>query len=105
MYIIFLIEYHNSLVEHGVTDYDWSRFSQDFEMALVTRCLSTINICNMMKFDDGFFSFKKLFTGISGEEKANHLIKTLEEIGAFNKTILILTSLYAKDKDNFLIPK
>ena len=31
-------------------------------------------------------------------------IETLEKVGAFNKTILLLTSLYAKDKDNFLIP-
>ena len=58
------------MVEHGVNDYDWAKFSQDFEKALVTRNLMTLGICNMMKPA----SFKKLFAGISGEEKANLLI-------------------------------
>ena len=69
-------------------------------MAIVTRYLQGIGMLTMMSPA----SFKKLFTGISGKEKADHLIKTLEDTGAMNKTTLILTSLYAKDKDNFLVP-
>ena len=37
---------------------------------------------------------------ISGEEKAEGMIKIFEDTGLMNKAFLILTSLYIKDKDN-----
>jgi hypothetical protein len=48
--IVFLpfAEYHNALVQNGVSDYDWTRFALDFEKAIVQRVLSNINLCNMV---------------------------------------------------------
>ena len=41
-------EYHNALVQNGVSDYDWTRFALDFEKAVVQRVLSNISLCNMV---------------------------------------------------------
>ena len=38
------------------------------------------------------------------DEKGDDVIKMLEEVGLYNQ-ILCLTSLYVKDKDNFLMSK
>jgi hypothetical protein len=88
------------LVENGVLDYNWSKFSQDFEMALVEACISLISMCNDMKP-------KMLINVISAffEEKADEVIKMFEKVGILTKGLLRLTSLYVKDKDTFLIPK
>merc|ERR1712170_244460 len=63
-------EYHNALVENGVTDYDWFRFSQDVEMALVEGCITRISWYSMMKPKTFLKFFSKLF-----EEKGNDVIK------------------------------
>ena len=94
-----MIEYHNALVENGVTDYDWFRFSQDVEMAFVEGCISIISLCNIMKPQ----TVLKLFSKVVGE-RGDDGIKMLEKIGFYNQ-ILCLTSLYVKDKDNFLMSK
>ena len=94
------------MVQNGVSDYDWSKFSLDFEMALVERIVGMISICNMMKPK----TMMKFMTAISGEEKVDDIEKTgmekaFEEAGLMTKPILLLTCLYVKDKENFLIPK
>ena len=45
----------------------------------------------------------KIMCKISGEEKAEGMIKIFEDTGWMNKAFLILTSLYVKDKDNFML--
>ena len=95
------IEFHNSLVENGVTDYDWSKFSLDMEKALVENVLVIINLCHQMKPK----TFMKMMTTISGEEKADHMAEIFEKTGWMNKAILLLTCLYVKDKETFLVPK
>ena len=92
------LEYHNSLIEHGVPDYDWPKFSHDVEMALVETVLLTLKMCTEMKPK----TFMKMMTTVSGDEKAENMLKVFEETGWMNKAILLLTGLYVKDKDNFL---
>ena len=98
----FFVEYHNELVQNGVCDYDWSRFLLDFEKALVERVVVNISICNMLKPK----TFMKICITISGDdEKADQWKKIFEDTGVATKPILLLTCLYVKDKENFLIPK
>ena len=59
----------------------------------------TIDVCNMMKPE----TFMKIMYKISGEEKAEGMKKIFEDTGWLNKAFLILTCLYVRDKDNFLI--
>ena len=94
-------EYHNALVQNGVCDYDWTDFALDFEKAIVQRVLSNISLCNMVKPK----TFMKFCATISGdEEKADQWKKMYENTGGMTKPILLLTCLYVKDKENFLIP-
>ena len=86
------------MIENGVLDYDWSRFSQDFETALVEACISLITMCNEMSPQMFIRVFKAFF-----EEKADEVIKVFEKMGVLTKGLLRLTSLYVKDKDNFLV--
>ena len=95
------LEYYNALVQNGVADYDWSNFSLDFEKALVEKAVGVISLFNTMKPK----TFMKFMTTISGEEKADGMVKVFEETGLMTKPILLLTCLYVKDKENFLIPK
>ena len=92
------VEYHNALIEHGVSDLDWPKFSHDIEMALVETVLLTLKMCTEMKPK----TFMKMMTTVSGDEKAENMVKVFEETGWMNKAILLLTCLYVKDKDNFL---
>jgi len=94
-------EYHDTLVQNGVTDYDWPGYQLEVEKALVESNLLTISLCNSMKPK----TFMKMMTTISGEEKAENMKKIFEETGWMNKFFLLLTGLYVHDKDNFLIPK
>ena len=87
------------MVEYGVSDYEWSRFSLDIEMAIVERMLLVINMCNNIKPQPLF----KLLAATVGDEKVNQFEKLIES-GVMNKPFLLLTSLYVNDKDNFLMP-
>ena len=94
------------MIQNGVSQYDWSRFSLDFEKALVEKVVSTISLCNMMKPK----TVMQFMTTLSGEEKADGMEKSgmekaFEESGLLTKPILLLTCLYVRDKENFLIPK
>ena len=50
-------------------------------------------------------TFMKMMTTVSGEEKAENMLKIFEVTGWMNKAILLLTDLYVKDKENFLSVK
>ena len=93
----FFLEYHNSLVEHGVTEYDWLVFSKDCVMAIVEECIKRFIQCNEFKPK----TFRTFAKKIYEEKAAENFIKLGEELLA--KPLLCLTSLYVKDKDNFLI--
>ena len=84
------------MVEHGVTDYDWLVFSKDCAMAIVEAWIKNFIQCNEFK-PKTFRTFaKKIY-----KEKGENFIKIGEEL--FIKPLLCLTSLYVKDKDQFLI--
>ena len=45
-----------------------------------------------------------MFKNMLGEEKAEAFME-LCKLGLFNRPIIIMTSMYVKDKDNFLLVK
>ena len=69
-------DYHVNLCLNGVKDYHFEDFLTDVKIAL----------------------------SVIGEEKAQDFLKLIEN-GMFVKPMLVLTSLYVEDKDNFLIVK
>ena len=93
-------EYHNALVENGVKDYSLAEFFDDLEMAAVEYLVNILNTLNMSKPE----TFINLFRKMCGEEKAEGMMKVFKQ-GLFCKSFLILTSMYVKDKDNFLLVK
>ena len=93
----FAKEYHNALVENGINDYSWAEFQDHLEIASVEVALNLMDVQASMKpktFSDWMGKF-------AGKEKAEGMIKIFET-GIFNGAILFLTSLYVKDKENFL---
>ena len=85
------------MIENGVQDYTWKEFQNDTEMLLVEISLIIINNCSMFK-PKGFVNMMSKFVG---EEKAEEFGLIIENC-AFIKWILLLTSLYVKDKGKFL---
>ena len=93
-------EYHDALVANGVRDYSLSDLLDDFVLCGVGQLFALLNFLVMSKPE----SFMNQFKGIFGEEKAEGMMK-LMSLGLFNKCFLILTSLYVRDKENFLLVK
>ena len=62
------------MVEYGVSDYEWSRFSLDIEMAIVERMIFVINMCNNIKPQTIF----KIVAAKLGDEKVNQFEKLIE---------------------------
>ena len=98
MFTIFL-EYHNALVENGVTGHNLAEFKSE----VVTIFLE--KVCEFLK--SAKKSPKKTADTMLNifdldEEKAKEIQKILEN-GFFIKCFLILTSLYVMDKENFMI--
>ena len=98
-YYSFLV-YHDSLCENGVKDYPFNDFMSDVQIAICEQVLRLIKMVNDMKPS----SLQKMFGVMSGEEKAKDLIDIFER-GLLIRPVLVLTSLYVKDKENFLIVK
>ena len=92
------IEYHNALVRNGVKDYSLAEFFDDLEMAIVEYLVNMMNTIHMGKPE----TFMNLFRKMCGEEKAEGFMKVFKQ-GMFCKSFLILTCMYVKDKDNFLM--
>ena len=90
--------YHQSLCENGVKDYPLEDFLIDVQIAICEQALRLVKIVN----DVTPSSFEKMMINISGEEKAKDMMKLFES-GAFVRPVLVLTSLYVKDKEKFLI--
>ena len=93
-------EYHNTLLANGVANYSLSDLLDDFVSVVVGALFALLNLTVMSK-PEPFFNW---FKGISGEEKAKEVMKFFDQ-GLFNKSFLILTSLYVRDKENFLLVK
>ena len=93
-------EYHKSLLANGVANYSLSDLLDDFVSVVVGHLFALLNLMVMSKPEPFINSFK----GIFGEEKAKGLKKLFDQ-GLFNKCFLILTSLYVRDKENFLLVK
>ena len=93
-------EYHDALVANGVTNYSLSDLLDDFVLCGVEQLFALLNFLVMSKPE----SFINQFKGIFGEEKAEGMMKLIS-LGLFNKCFLILTSLYVRDKENFLLVK
>ena len=92
------LEYHNALLDNGVTDYDWLKFEKDIEIALVDGILMLISMCTQMK-PKTFFT---MYTAVTGEEKAEQF-KKIFETGMMSKSLLMITCLYVKNKENFMV--
>ena len=94
----FAKEYHNALVENGVNDYSWVEFQDHLEQAIVEFALNIMDLQASMK-PKTLLDFKGKFVG---KEKLEEVTKIFNS-GIFNGPLIILTSLYAKDKENFLV--
>ena len=90
--------YHHSLCENGVKDYSLENFLIDVQIAICEQALQLVKTVNDLTPS----SFEKMMIQFSGEEKAKDMMKLLES-GAFVRPVLVLTSLYVKDKEKFLI--
>ena len=89
-------EYHQALVDNGVTDYSWETFKRDLIIEVVENVMKTTSDYNEYTKE----KFEQMFR-IFGD-KAEGFKLFLE--GGVPATILLLaTDIYLKDKDNFLI--
>ena len=93
-------EYHNALLANGVENYSLSDLLEEFTSILFGGLFSILNLVLTTKPEPFMNSFK----GIFGKEKAEGMVKLFDQ-GLFNKTFLILTSLYVRDKEKFLLVK
>ena len=93
-------EYHNALVANGVTNYSFSELLDDFVSTVAGYLINLIFMMVTIKPE----SIMNLFKNFAGEEKMEGFMKVLDK-GLFNKSFLIMTSLYFRDKESFLLVK
>ena len=72
-------------------------FLCDVQIAICEQALRLLTYANEMKPT----TFKKMLKAFSGEDKEDDWIRIFEQ-GCLVQPVLILTSLYVKDKENFL---
>ena len=89
-------QYHDSLVELGVKDYSWKDFEEEIEMMMVDYASQLIS--NMTWSRPKHI---KGFTKAFGEKGAE--FEKVFESGFYYNCFIFLTSMYLKDKNNFLI--
>ena len=94
------LAYHQGLCENGVQDYGLEDFLMDIQLAI---CEKVIQLLATAK-DSTPQKYQALLTKFFGEEKADDFLKIFER-GCIVQPVLILTSLYVKNKDNFLLVK
>ena len=88
--------YHDALVQNGVTDYKWEEFKKDVLIQLAEFCLKMVNDFAKMP-PKKFMELMNVF----GDKFA--AIEKLLECGAFGWPFMLLTEIYLKNKDGFLI--
>ena len=94
-------EYHNALVANGVTNYSFSELLDDFVSTVAGYLINLIFMMVISKPKSIINMFKKFY----GEEKAKDFMKLLANHGLLSKSFLIMTSLYVRDKESFLLVK
>ena len=93
--------YHQGLCENGVKDYDLEDFLMDIQLTICEKVL--LLLVNAKQSSPQ--KHQEMLTKFLGdEEKVEEVFKILER-GCGVQPVMILTSLYVKDKDNFLIVK
>ena len=90
-------EYHHNLCLNGVKDYPLEDFLLDVTIAVTEFVIKHVAFENEMSPE----KFEKIMREIDGE-KAEDFIRVVAK-GAQIKPILLLTSIYVNDKDNFLV--
>ena len=93
-----LSEYHNNLCLNGVNDYPLEDFLIDVKIA------TAVFVINILKtaIELSPKKFKSFMKGLMGREKGEEFVKIVAKKGGLSKHILLLTSIYVNDKDNFL---
>ena len=94
-----LSEYHHNLCLNGVNDYPLEDLLIDVKIA------TAVFVINILKtaIELSPKKFKSFMKGLMGGEKGEEFVKVVTKKGGLSKHILLLTSIYVNDKDNFLI--
>ena len=91
-----LKEYHDQLTFQGVNDYTWSELEKDFECAMVELIMVITSMFGMMKP-------KTIMKMTEGWGEKSEDAKKIFGNGMYAKAFIIVTDIYLKDKDNFMI--
>ena len=93
------LAYHQGLCENGVQDYGLEDFLMDIQLAICEKVL--LLLVNAKQSSPQ--KHQEMLTKFLGdEEKVEEVFKILEQ-GCGVQPVMILTSLYVKDKENFLL--
>ena len=88
------------MVENGIKDYSLEEFLSDVEVSIIELLVQILTMVTRMS-PAKLIQFLKNF---SGEEKTDGFMKLLEQ-GMLSKPFTLVTSLYAKNKDDFMVVK
>ena len=83
-----------------MTNYSFSELLDDFVSTVAGYLINLIFMMVTIKPE----SIINLFKNFAGEEKMKGFMKVLDK-GLFSKSFLIMTSLYVRDKESFLLVK
>ena len=89
-------QYHASLLEHGVNNYSWEELADEFKMLVVDFSFQMISTMKWMKP-----KHMRNFCKALGEKGAE--FEKILECGFYTKCFILLTSMYLKNKNTFLI--
>ena len=88
------------MVENGVKDYSLEEFLSDVKVSIIEQLVQILTMVTRMN-PAKMIQFLKNF---SGEEKTDGFMKLLEQ-GMMSKPFILVTSLYVKNKDDFMVVK
>ena len=94
-----LSEYHHNLCLNGVNDYPLEDFLVDVKIATAVFVINVLKTAIELSPE----KFKSFMKGLMGGEKGEEFVKIVTKKGGLSKHILLLTSIYVNDKDNFLV--
>ena len=88
------------MVENGVKEYSLEEFLSDVKVSIIEQLVQILTMVTRMN-PAKMIQFLKNF---SGEEKTDGFMKLLEQ-GMMSKPFILATSLYVKNKDDFMVVK
>ena len=88
------------MVENGVKEYSLEEFLSDVKVSIIEQLVQILTMVTRMN-PAKMIQFLKNF---SGEEKTDGFMKLLEQ-GMMSKPFILATSLYVKNKDDFMVAK